>query len=173
MVKTCYVRSGQPFQVDDEDYELVSAFGWQRVGQQNGKGGAIMSAITVGRLIMLKELIELHRTEPQAEVDHINGNPFDNRRENLRIVSRSQNAHYKWKRLAFERLHQGVKCGRKCEKQATQLFHRLPPSRYLYLCDDHSKSYKPDVGAASQRVLSLSDQNMGAYSIMDKPLPSS
>lgn len=138
MVKTCYTRLGQPFQVDDDDYEFASVFRWQLVGQQNGKGGGVhlSGGLSLARLLMLGELVKRLHTDPRIEVDHIDGDIFNNTRSNLRFVSRSENGHYKWKRMALDRIRNGVKCSLKCPNRATSLV-RLPAKRYLYLCDEH------------------------------------
>lgn len=69
--------------VDDEDYEGLSQFSWRRV-----RGYAVSS---VGERVILR----LHRAILQApeglEVDHVNGNTLDNRKENLRLCTRQQN----------------------------------------------------------------------------------
>lgn len=74
---------GKLIKIDDEDYDKFSGFKWsvtQRgycVAYKNGK------RVLLHRLIM-----------PPGDgffVDHINGNTFDNRKENLRIVSHAQN----------------------------------------------------------------------------------
>lgn len=74
--------------VDDEDYELLSQYKWWAYGSKrpyaatcnrNGK----QKWTTMHRLLM--------QPPKELEVDHINGNSFDNRRANLRLCTRSQN----------------------------------------------------------------------------------
>ncbi len=94
-MKEIPVHGGYVALVDDEDYELVSehkwygtvptnrgvvyAFGHQYLGYYNYK------FVRMHRLI-------LGLTDPKQQVDHINKNTLDNRRENLRICSNSQNS---------------------------------------------------------------------------------
>lgn len=76
--------------IDEADAALVGQYNWY-VSQSNGDNTAYVVAgihrngrpFTVG----------LHRLLiPEGEnVDHINGNGLDNRRENLRVATRSQN----------------------------------------------------------------------------------
>jgi hypothetical protein len=73
--------------VDDEDYELVSKYNWHTI---NGYASAsvIIDKYDYGRVWMHRLILE----PPEGKyVDHINRNRSDNRRSNLRIVSRSQN----------------------------------------------------------------------------------
>src|SRR6266436_3752554 len=73
--------------IDDEDFEWLNQYKWSvnssnypsRYGYINGK----RVFITIHRFIMNPPV--------RMQVDHINGNRFDNRKENLRICTRSQN----------------------------------------------------------------------------------
>lgn len=147
MVKTCYTTQGEKgvaFLVDDKDYELVKCLRWGFWGKaKNGRGGALHATITLGRLLLLTDLFGKQQNDPypSLQVDHVNGNPLDNRRQNLRIISCSENGHFKWKRIALERLHKGIRCSLKCSRLATSLV-RLPKKRYLYLCDEHFATNK-------------------------------
>lgn len=81
---------GQEFYFDKEDYERVSQHTWSN----NGKG-YIMTGVynkDSGRVIGLR----LHRlimnvSYSKTFVDHINHNPLDNRKSNLRVCSRAEN----------------------------------------------------------------------------------
>lgn len=76
--------------VNPEDFELLTMYRWTFI-----KGGYFMR----GKRINGKDItILLHRLIAERmglnlthEVDHINGIPTDNRRENLRPATRSQN----------------------------------------------------------------------------------
>lgn len=85
----CYTRKYQiPFEIDDEDYPLVSQHSWccdfdgyivTTVEFERGK----YKSVGIHRLIM--------NTPVGLVTDHINNNKLDNRKANLRICSHAQN----------------------------------------------------------------------------------
>jgi hypothetical protein len=83
------LTQGKTALVDDEDYEYLMQWNWH-----------VASNRYASRAIMLpdgkKTKISMHRIIMSCpefyEIDHINRNTFDNRKSNLRIVSRKQNA---------------------------------------------------------------------------------
>lgn len=78
--------------VDDEDYSVISRYNW--CAHKDGNTYYAMAYIP-GSGKKHKKMIYLHRlimnAQPEQQVDHINGNGLDNRRENLRFATRSQN----------------------------------------------------------------------------------
>lgn len=76
--------------VDDEDYEHLSQYKWRLGGNgyvnrdiwRNGKSNVIS---------MHRQIMGLRQGDGKL-VDHINRNPLDNRRKNLRIANKSLNA---------------------------------------------------------------------------------
>lgn len=72
--------------VDDTDLELVSRFKWYAAAH-GSKGGHCAASghkkVFMHRLIM--------NAESGQQVDHINGDPLDNRRSNLRVCNRMEN----------------------------------------------------------------------------------
>ena len=85
------LTQGRVALVDNADYEWLSQYKWTWVDADSRKGyathyyrtGKRVSAISMHRLIM----------EPPdgLQVDHINGDGLDNRRENLRLCTQGQN----------------------------------------------------------------------------------
>lgn len=87
-MKTIILSCGAITLVADEDFEEVSKFKWflhvlGYVYRPKRKNNISVGGIYLHRVIM---------QEPRGIVDHINRDKLDNRRENLRIASRSQNA---------------------------------------------------------------------------------
>lgn len=93
-MKKIPLTQGRCALVDDDDFDRVSKYRWHawRVPSKNkyyarrslGKGGGKFPKQRMHRFIM-------EVTDPLTEVDHINGNGLDNRKENLRLSTKTQN----------------------------------------------------------------------------------
>jgi hypothetical protein len=85
-VKRIGLTKGFSTIVDDEDYEFLSHYKWHY-----NSGYAKRSQGVVGnrKLAYMSRYIML--PEENQEVDHINGDPLDNRRENMRICNHEDN----------------------------------------------------------------------------------
>ena len=84
-MKTIPLTRGKFAFVDDDDFELVNKLRWQF----HPPGYAVHS--TNGTKIRMHHLI-MGKPKLGLEIDHVNGNGLDNRRSNLRIANKSQNA---------------------------------------------------------------------------------
>lgn len=79
-MKSIELTKGKVTFVDDEDYPIVSKYKWHL--------GVKYACRTSKKITMQSMLLEV----PKGYViDHINGNCLDNRRDNLRVCSHSQN----------------------------------------------------------------------------------
>lgn len=75
--------------VDDDDYEFLNQWNWHY--HSGGYAGAWL-AIQKGekrKHLLMHRLI--NNTPEGSNTDHINGNPLDNRKDNLRSCTQSQN----------------------------------------------------------------------------------
>ena len=82
------LKSGENFIVDISDYEKVSKIYWRKTENGYLYGKKNNEFILFHRLILENELSIY---DSKIDVDHINHNKLDNRKSNLRIVTRSQN----------------------------------------------------------------------------------
>lgn len=90
-MKEILLTKGKVALVDDEDYERLSRYRWQALRHRK-TWYACRTAHSEGERwtsLMHREILGI--TNRHEEVDHKDGNGLDNRRENLRVASLSQN----------------------------------------------------------------------------------
>ena len=92
--------------IDDEDYELVSQYKW--CAKKDSKT-YYAEAYTYNKTTKKQFYVRMHRVimnVPKGlEIDHINGNGLDNRKENLRICTGSDNCknrHHTWGKSVYK-----------------------------------------------------------------------
>jgi len=89
-MKEIKLTQGQVTIVDDEEFEKLNRFKWH--AQKEGRKFRAGRSVTCGNK---RKTLLMHRIILNApagmEVDHINGNPLDNRRTNLRLATAHQN----------------------------------------------------------------------------------
>jgi hypothetical protein len=86
MSKTIQLTKGKVTVVSDEDHEEQNQWSWSACKTGN-KWYAVRKSN--GKIIKLHRVIA--GAENNVEVDHINGDGLDNRRENLRLCNTSEN----------------------------------------------------------------------------------
>ncbi len=91
-MKEIQLTQGKVALVDDDMFDYLNQWKWQANQKQNKRFYAYRGKKIDGKYTM----IYLHRfilnlTDKKILVDHINMNPLDNRKENLRICTYSQN----------------------------------------------------------------------------------
>lgn len=96
--------------LDDEDYERLSRHRWYAHNSGKGSGHkrpARRTCVAEGRKVL--PLVH-HIIKPPVGfvVDHINGDPWDNRRENLRVCTHGENLRNQRKRKPGKALYKGV-----------------------------------------------------------------
>jgi hypothetical protein len=90
--------------VDDVDYDRVSAYSWYLLSNPNYPA---VQARVDGRWVRIGRFV-LGADDDGVQVDHINRDPFDNRRSNLRLASHSQNQSNQSKRRTNTSGYKGV-----------------------------------------------------------------
>ena len=105
MTRIISLTKGAVSRVDDADYDLLTAMGnWCL----SNKGYAIHYTRINGQ----RRVLYMHRVilsaPPDLQVDHINRDRLDNRRENLRFATRSQNQANKGRPINNSSHYKGV-----------------------------------------------------------------
>lgn len=81
------VGHGRIALISDEDRTKVAMFRWH--SRRSKRGSYYARSFSTGTLMLMHRLIL--NTPSHLETDHKNGNGLDNRQENLRIATRTQN----------------------------------------------------------------------------------
>jgi hypothetical protein len=89
-MKEIQLTQGQVALVDNEDFELVSRYKWY--AHKDGDRYYVHTNIRIGDKRVTLQMHCLLFPSQSGRVDHINGNGCDNRRENLRVCTASQNS---------------------------------------------------------------------------------
>ena len=116
--------------ISDEDFEKVNQFRWV-VGKYYRYDKLdyryyVRGHISVGNQVLLHRFI-LNVTERNVYVDHKNGNPFDNTRDNIRLASSQENGQNQKKRLLIN--------GKECTSQYKGVSFNKRDKKYEVYCD--------------------------------------
>ncbi len=91
-MKEILLTHNQVTLIDDEDYQLISQYKWRAVYD---KSDYKWRAVNTERINGKKRSLSMHRlimnSPSHFVVDHINNDPLDNRRNNLRICTEQDN----------------------------------------------------------------------------------
>ncbi len=101
--------------IDNNDFDRINKSRWHIA---NGYAEAWIN----GQKIYLHRF--LTTCPKEKEVDHINGNKLDNRRENLRICTHSENMHNNFKLITNKSGFKGVSWNKKYNKWESRIFFK-------------------------------------------------
>ncbi len=90
-MKTIPLSKGLEAIVDDSDYKWLSQLSWYAKMRSDGICDAATNIYCEGRHRTIRMHTLIVSPLPGLEVDHINRNPLDNRRDNLRQCNDGQN----------------------------------------------------------------------------------
>jgi hypothetical protein len=109
-------KNGVKVLIDEEDYPYLNKFLWKAIKKRN-KYTDICST-HYGRIVRMHRLV-MNVTDSSILIDHINCNPLDNRKQNLRICTAKQNSRNrkKWSGK-YSSIYKGV-CWNKIHKKWT------------------------------------------------------
>ena len=79
--------------VDDEDYKMLIQYKWSFYKSKRSKMGRAQTNIKINnkRTTLLLHHLIIKKPSNKKEIDHIDRNPLNNQKNNLRIVTHSQN----------------------------------------------------------------------------------
>lgn len=133
--------------VSKEDYEILNKFKWYKTNDGYVMGNT--KILRIHRYIMieiLKNDIDFH-----IFVDHINNNRLDNRRENLRIVTTSENNRNRKKHkdkkyygVTFDKIRKMFRCRLKINKD-------IPELNAYYIIEEHA-AYQYDAWIKKHKI---------------------
>lgn len=127
IIKTAQKRSDFKRQVDvlvsDCDHEWLSEFFWQAQ-----EGGSVVGFVNGRRILMHRLIMNAPET---MEVDHVNGNRLDNRRENLRLCTSAENKRNRGPRKDNKSGYKGVSWHKQNKKWTVRI--KTPYGKYLSL----------------------------------------
>jgi hypothetical protein len=126
--------------IDPADYYWLSKHDWCAVTQGSRKWRAMRKTVKNTTRYMHQDIAE-HlgwKNATTLEIDHINGDPLDNRRDNLRVVTHTQNCHNRSAQINSRTQHKGVSYETKTRKYTAEIKvggvrHRL--GRFSKLAD--------------------------------------
>lgn len=125
MTKLLKLSKGMFTLVDDDVYEKYKSLSWHAHNRQ-GKYYANHSAFSNVNGVKKVKSVSLHRLITNApkgvEVDHINGDPLDNRRANLRFCNRSENTRNSIKRSDNTSGYKGVAFSKRINKWRAYIY---------------------------------------------------
>lgn len=90
IIQVQYKNSFIPVYIDKEDYEKVKKYSW-RASHKKNKIYIVTGQARNHSLLYLHNYLMNYTPIPQQEIDHIDCNSCNNRKANLRLVSRQQN----------------------------------------------------------------------------------
>ena len=107
-MRTINLTQGKVALVDDEDFEYLNQWKWYACRSGDSLFYALRWVLSNNKRTRLWMHRLLNNTPADIETDHINGNGLDNRKENLRNSSRSQNVMNTEKRKDNKSGYKGV-----------------------------------------------------------------
>ena len=150
MTKRIKLTQGKYALIDERDYQNLSKYKWN-ANQQGRK-----KEYWIARAFINKKTTRMSRYLLDAPVDkvvdHINHNTLDNRRKNLRIVTRAQNSANQEKQILQRK--------QSCIYKGVYLFRKT--GRWVASIGQHSNKKKRYIGCYKTKELAAAAYNKEA-----------
>ena len=116
------LTQGKIVLVDEEDFKYLNQFKWHAVKDlKTGRFYAVKNIKKNGKWIKIYMHQEIMKTPRGMETDHINRNSLDNRKDNIRICTCSQNQMNRGKQNNNTSGYKGVFWHKRVEKWMAQI----------------------------------------------------
>jgi len=154
MVKEIKLSQGKYAIVDDDWYEMLSLVSWYYHDRGYARTGSKRDGIIVNEFM---HRVIMH-TPKGMQTDHINGDKLDNRAENLRICTNSQNQQSTNKGFGSSK-HRGVFWYKRYQKWRTEIMlnGKVTFLGYFKLEADAAKAYNEAAKELHGEFASLND----------------
>ena len=116
-MKKIKLTQGQVALVDNEDYECLNKLKWYTM---NNRNKIIPVCFENGIMKKMSRLI-MYPIPDDLQIDHINGDPSDNRRSNLRLCTNQQNAQNRGAQANNKSGYKGVSWHKHSKKWQSQI----------------------------------------------------
>jgi hypothetical protein len=114
--------------VDDEDFEWLNKWKWCLSRHTSRKIKAVVKRARYSdgmtRILPLHRLLMGLQYGDKQMVDHINGNPLDNRKDNLRVCNKSENGCNRGKPINNTSGYKGVHLHKETGKWRAEIRHK-------------------------------------------------
>lgn len=128
-MKQLQLAQGYISLVDDEDFEWLSKWKWYAMKKKRGSDVYIRSVQRgtfysdgTWKLLYLHRLLMKLQWGDKRVVDHINGNPLDNRKANLRVCTTPQNVRNRGKNSNNTSGYKGVSWDKEKKKWSANIW---------------------------------------------------
>lgn len=129
-MKTIELTQGYTCTVDDADYELLSTMKWCITSYGRAGKNIKSTSTNTGKTYLLMHRFILGVTDPKVQVDHIDHNPLNNCRSNLRIATHFQNQHNRRANLVGTSIYKGVSKQKNVKKYKAQI---MAENKLIYI----------------------------------------
>jgi len=140
MVREIILHNGMIALCDEDDFPVISRFNWTACESGQEGSGEWYARCRIGNSLVGMHTLVLGTNPSGYEADHINGNGLDNRKTNLRFVTRLGNLYNRGKKVQATSRYKGVHRNRE-GKWIAVLIHNYE-RHYIGAFDDEVEAAK-------------------------------
>jgi hypothetical protein len=145
-MRTIELKNGGAAWVDDEDFVFLNQYKWRRT--TGGYAATISYPKSGDRKETPMARLIMAPVPPRKEVDHSNGDKLDNRRQNLRICTPSQNSSNRGKKAgSHTSQYKGVSWHKHTKQWASRINQRNCTINIGYFRTERAAAMAYDIAA--------------------------